>query len=280
MTTSPSNPADGLPAAARPALVTGAGRGIGRCIAVRLAAAGHSVALTARSADQLEKTAELIGRSGGRAEVLPADATDAAAVAEVVRAASERLGSISILINNAGYAGPLRPFWETELAQWRQTVETNILGPVHFLHAVLPGMMQRGAGHVVNINSLQASDPAGSPLPYGVSKAALARLTDGLARQLADTGVVVFDLSPGLVRTAMTADRPDLAELPDSVWASPENAADQALELVSGLYDMLSGRFVRATDDLAALCTRVVRNPEARLLRLTDKGVAEKDEAV
>ena len=262
------------PAARRTALITGAGRGIGREIAIWLAKAGHPVGLTARSADQLEETAADIGGFGATAVAVPGDITDPRDVARIHAAVVSALGPVEILVNNAGYAGPLRPFLELDEQQWRTTLTTNVLGPVFCTQAVLPSMLERGRGHIVNVNSLQGSNPAGSPLSYGVSKAAVMRLTDGLAAQLDGTGVIVFDLSPGLVRTQMTAGREDLERLPDSAWLPPDAAAHQLVRLISGGYDELHGRFVRATDDLGALLERVRNDPDARRMRLASLPVA------
>jgi 3-oxoacyl-[acyl-carrier protein] reductase len=263
------------PGTDRVALVTGAGRGIGRAIAVRLGQDGYAVGLTARSETQLDETAKLVEDAGGRPVAVVADVTDPADVTRVCDHVVERLGEVDVLVNNAAYAGPMRPFWDMDAAQWRSALETNILGPVYFLQALLPVMMRRHHGYVININSLQGSNPHGSPLAYAVSKAGLIRLTDGLASQLADSGVVVFDLSPGLVRTEMTAGRPDLDALPESAWALATDAAEQVSALISGRYRSLHGRFIRATDDLDGLCTLVKEDPGARLLRLTRREVVD-----
>lgn len=255
------------------ALVTGAGRGIGREIARKLASAGFAVALTARSEDQIEETAALIRAAGGRALAVPADVLDAQEVAAVCTTVAEALGPVDVLVNNAGISGEMRPFLDTAPADWWRVLETNLRAPALFSRQVLPAMVARGSGHVVNINSLQGSDGAGSPPAYGVSKAALMRFTDSLAAELAGTGVTVVDLSPGLVRTAMTRDRADLAAVPDEKWQPPQKAAEQVLALVSGGYEELHGRFVHATDDLAELLVRVRENTAAgdgdlRVLRL------------
>ena len=114
---------------------------------------------------------------------------------------------------------------------------------------------------------------SGSPPAYGVSKAALMRFTDSLAAELRGTGVMVVDLSPGLVRTSMTADRADLGRVPAEVWQPPEKAAGLVLALVSGGYEELHGRFVHVTDDLDQLVARVREDRDAgpgdlRVLRL------------
>jgi NAD(P)-dependent dehydrogenase (short-subunit alcohol dehydrogenase family)/SAM-dependent methyltransferase len=261
----------------RVVLVTGAGRGIGRACALAFARAGYAVGLTARTPEQLDRTRAQVAETGARACAVPADVTDPADVDRLREQVVRTLGEIDVLLNNAAYAGPMQPFWDTEPDQWRQALMTNVVGPVLLMRAVLSSMRKRGHGHVINMNSLQGSDPSGSPLPYGVSKAALMRLTDGLAGQLAGSGVVVVDLSPGLVRTAMTAGRPDLDALPESAWAQPDAAARQAVALASGRYDGLTGRFVRAADDLDALAARVAGDPDARILRLVAREVAREE---
>lgn len=258
----------------RVALITGSGRGIGRACAVRMAREGFAIGLTARSADQLGETEKAIRDIGGRAFRAEGDITDPADVGRVCDLVTGALGPVDVVVNNAAYPGPMKPFLEIPEPEWVRVLHTNVLGPVHVLRALLPGMLARGRGYIINVNSLQGSDPAGSPLPYGVSKAALMRLTDGLAGQLAGSGVIVMDLSPGLVRTAMTSGRPDLDRLDPSAWAGPQDAAEQLVRLVSGRYDRLHGRFVRAADDLDRLCARLDAQPDARILRLVAKDTA------
>jgi len=192
------------------ALVTGAGRGIGRAIAVRLAEEGYAVGITARSVDQLEETADLVRRAGGRVAIAPGDVTDFGDVTKVCRAISDALGPVDVLVNNAGYAGLPEPFAEIDPDDWWRVVETNVRGPVNFSRALLPDMVRRKRGYVVNVNSMQGSKVLGASIAYGASKAALMRFTDALATEIADSAVVVVDLSPSLVRTTMTANRPDL----------------------------------------------------------------------
>ncbi|HUC24735.1 MAG TPA: SDR family oxidoreductase [Streptosporangiaceae bacterium] len=261
-------------AGGRVVLITGAGRGIGRACALAFAEAGYAVGIAARTQEEIHQTLRLVQDIGSRACAVAADVTDPDGAEALVCRVTDDLGPVDVLVNNAAYAGTMQPFWATGLEQWWQCLATNVIGPVNLIRAVLPSMRERERGHIINMNSLQGSDPAGSPLPYGVSKAALMRLTDGLAGQLTDSGVIVADLSPGLVRTAMTAGRPDLDALPAQAWAPPEAAARQAVALASGRYDGLHGRFVRASDDLEALSARVRKEPDARVLRLIGREVA------
>ena len=143
------------------AIITGGGRGIGRAIARAFAAAGASVAITARSEDQLAETVSLIEQQGGRAFAHAADVTDRFA-AELFVAETERLlGKVDLLVNNAGVAGPIGPLWENEPDERRRSFGVNVEGPFLYARAVLPGMVARGRGHV--INSPAASRCAGTP---------------------------------------------------------------------------------------------------------------------
>jgi NAD(P)-dependent dehydrogenase (short-subunit alcohol dehydrogenase family) len=248
------------------ALVTGAGRGIGRAIAIRLAAEGYAVGLTARGEEELRQTAALISQTAGTAVVAAGDVTNDTDVQYVYKRIGEQLGPVHVLVNNAGYASRPMPFTDIDPDDWWRVVETNLKGPVLFSRVALPAMLATGRGYIVNINSLQGSKVSGASIAYGVSKAGLMRFTDALAAEVADSGVVVLDVSPGLVRTTMTQNRPDLDQLPAAAWSPPEKAAEKVAALVSGRYDALSGRFVHLTDDLDELLGRL--DADARVLRM------------
>ncbi len=143
--------------------------------------------------------------------------------------------------------------------------------------ATLPGMVARGRGHIVNINSRAATwdDPGQSSVAYSVSKAALARFTSAVAAEVRGSGVVVVDLSPGMVRTGMTASRADLAALPEQAFLPASAAADKVVALASGRYDVLHGRFVHARDDLDELVRRLEAHPDSRTLTLAPTGAED-----
>ncbi|HEX6472479.1 MAG TPA: SDR family oxidoreductase [Streptosporangiaceae bacterium] len=255
-------------------LVTGAGRGIGREIAVRLGAAGHRLGLTSRTEGELAETARLVTESGGAAIMVTGDVADPGDVDRVCRTVEDAFGPIEALINNAGYLGAWESFLDADLDTWWRVIETNLRGPVLFLRRVLPSMVEHGRGRVININSKAAfrTDLRGSPSPYGVSKAALLRLSAVLTAELEGTGVTVIDFSPGMVRTAMTAQRPDADKLPADAWTPASAAAEHVEALLSGRYDAFNGRFVHAVDDLDDLLRRVDGNPRARTLGLVPAG--------
>jgi NAD(P)-dependent dehydrogenase (short-subunit alcohol dehydrogenase family) len=258
-------------------LITGAGRGIGREIAVGLGAAGHRLGLTSRTGPELTETADLVTAAGGAVVVATGDVTRPADVDRVCRTVEERFGPIEALVNNAGFLGDLDPFLNTDLETWWRVLEINLRGPALFLRRLLPSMVERGRGRVININSKAAfkTDPRGAGSAYGVSKTALLRLSDVLTTELAGTGVVVIDLSPGMVRTAMTARRPDADRLPPESWTPAAAAAGHVEALLSGRYDVLNGHFVHVLDDLDDLAARVRADPQARTLHVAPSHPAD-----
>jgi len=195
--------------ACRTALITGAGRGIGRAIALGLAGAGARVVLLARTAGQLDETRALLRGQGvpaGRISVVPADLADeeyrGRAVATVLAA-----GHVDILVNNAATVEPLGPTIGIAATDLRLAFEVNVVAPAGLTAAVLPGMLDAGWGRVVNVSSGIAAHPAGmvGGNAYATTKAAVEAHTVNLAAELAGTGVTVNAYRPGGVDTAMQA---------------------------------------------------------------------------
>ena len=266
------------------ALVTGASRGLGRGFAHALANAGASVALVARSTAGLEETATLIMRDGGRVLPMPCDVMDQASVRTTVDATIRKLGPIDILVNNAGIAGPTGPDWELDPAEWWRVMEVNVLGQFYFAHAVLPGMVARGSGRVVNVSSGAAGFASPGYSGYCASKAALTMWTECLAGEVAEHGVAVLAYRPGLVRTDMseyTASRSDknnrIVNVVQQAFAEGtdtplDKAVEQFMFLASGRADVLSGRQIGVYDDPDQLLARV-REVEERglyVIRIRD----------
>ena len=235
------------------ALVTGGGRGIGASIARELADAGMRVAVTGRTAGQVEAVASEIGGLALIGDVARADEVDT-----WVRRVGDELGPIDVLVNNAGIEGAVGPLWEQDPDDWWHVFEVNVLGAMLCCRAVLPDMVARGSGRIVNVGS------GGSYLPvqagsialgtaYGPSKAALGRFGELLAAQVWDLGVRVFVISPGLVRTSMT----ERTFGDDAPWTPPELAPQLVRVLASGRADALAGRYLHAEhDDVEALIRR------------------------
>ncbi len=247
-----------MTSASRVALVTGASQGIGRVVACELAASGFRVAAAARSLEHLQ---ELEAQTG--AVALPLDVTDRRAVADAITRVESELGPIDLLVNNAGVSGPGGMSWEMDDEEWWKVVEVNVKGTFLCSSGVLPSMVARGAGRIVNVSSNAAffrieDDFAGViGSAYMAGKAAVIRLTEALAAEARPSGVHVFAISPGTVKTDMTAsifagnwDDPDF-------WSPPELAAELVGFIASGALDALSGRYIHAAaDDWRTLADR------------------------
>ena len=246
------------------ALITGGGRGIGRAIAEELAAAGAAVAVLARSADELNETVRRIASRGHKAVAYSADVTDASAVRKTVETVEATLGSIDVLVNNAGTPKPLLPFVETEPEEWWQGMQVNMLGPVICTRFVLPAMVSRRRGRIINISSGGGTYAIPYFSSYVCSKTALIRFTECLAIECEPYGISVFSISPGTVKTAMAEYSLNSPEgkkwLPwfrrffdEGATVPPERPAKLVAQLASGIADKLSGRFLSIYDDIENL---------------------------
>ncbi|MBV2155697.1 SDR family NAD(P)-dependent oxidoreductase [Kitasatospora sp. SUK 42] len=252
------------------ALITGGGRGIGREIAIGLAAEGMSVGLIGRTHETLTDTLKECAKHGARGVAVTADVTRPGSVREAVRLVERDLGPIDLLINNAGLVDRAEvPIWETDPTQWWQVVETNLRGPYNLLRYALPGMVSRRRGRVVNLNSGFALRPDGNYTAYATSKGALLQLSDNMADSLARHGIVVLDISPGAVATDMTAGMPMFKGT--TAWGSIPYMVAVTVDVARGRFDALHGRFIHAgRDDLEELVNRAdaIREADARTLRL------------
>lgn len=251
----------------RTALVTGAGRGIGRGIALGLAQAGYTVGLVGRTRAHLDAVAEEIG---GDVCVAAADLIDATAVLDAVARVEEELGGIGLLVNNAGVIERAEvPFVEDDVEDAWRVIEANVRGPLLVTHAVLPGMLARGDGRVLNLNSGAGHRAMTAYTGYAISKGALARFTTQLDAQYRDQGIRVLDLAPGHVETAMTTSM--AMHEGRTEWTPVEAVAELVRAFGDGELDALSGRFVRAgTDTVESLLAALpqILATDARTLRL------------
>jgi NAD(P)-dependent dehydrogenase (short-subunit alcohol dehydrogenase family) len=255
------------------ALVTGAGRGIGRLLAQRLADSGYVTGLVARSDHELDETARLIERSGGRAVTFRADVRDERAAADIARQLELEVGPIDLLVNNAGVLGPIGPAWEVGLNEWWETLQINLFGTLVYTQMILPGMVGRGRGRIINVTSRAGAYRWPIVSAYSVSKAAVIKLTENLAHEVVRHGVSVFSIHPGLLPIGLAESAFDPTAQPDSAqarimaWArqemaegrgaNPHCAIDQLMRLASGRYDALSGRHVSVHDDLDQVMARI-----------------------
>ncbi len=217
------------------ALVTGASSGIGRALAVRLAREGYSVGLAARREEALQEVKEEIQAGGGKCRVLVCDVTDPELVRRAARSCQESLGPVDLLVANAGLSEG------TEVHglvadDVERLLRVNFLGAVYAVEAVLPGMLERGKGHLVAVSSLAGFGGLPKMAAYGASKAALRVFFDGLRLDLKNDGIDVTVISPGYVRASGTSKyvrkRPFLVEIDDAVERIYGAIADRRPSLV------------------------------------------------
>ncbi len=243
------------------ALVTGGGRGIGRAIALALAAAGADVALLARSEGELRETAVQIGALGREALVCAADL----AVAGEVDAALDQIlaawNGIDILVNNAGIQGPIGKMHEVPVADWWKVVEVNLGGCFLSTRRVLPGMVERRYGKIINLSGGGAVSARPFFSAYSASKAAVVRLTETLAAEVSEYNIDVNAIAPGAVNTRMLDERLAVGQEAGSAeleadkkllqdgGTDPQRPAALVVYLASPRSDGLSGRLLAAVWD-------------------------------
>lgn len=250
------------------ALVTGASRGIGRAIALHLAAAGAAVVLVARAKDRLDSVAREISDQGGETAVFCADVTERTGVEAAVAAATAQLGPISILVNNAGRAKPYGPIGAVDPDAWWQTQAIHVRGALLFMHAVIPSMQARSGGRIINVASRGGVEVAPMLSAYCVAKAAQIRLTEHVDAEGRAHGIRAFAIQPGTIITDMAHDSmadpeaqkwaPFLVDhlkaiLDEDPAAGLQRVGEFAVALASGRFDILSGRYLDIAWDLDAL---------------------------
>jgi len=243
------------------AIVTGGGRGIGRAIAQRLAQAGATTILVARSTAELQSAVSHIKNTGGQATYVRADVTDHTDVERMVGNVLAEFGSINLLVNSAGDPGPIAPVWEMDIDRWWYCMEVNLRGPFLCAKAVLPQMIKQGCGRIVNIASASGLEPLAYDSAYVTSKSALLRLTENIAMETKTYGISIFSVDPGTVRTAMTEKVLQSVEM--RTWmpwlqdifdqgndVPPERVAQLVRDLASGKADVLSGCLISIWDNI------------------------------
>ena len=235
---------------------------------VEKARAGTRVGVVARSEEQLAETVRGVTEAGGDALAIVADVADPASVERMAREAERTLGPVDLLVNNAGTMGPLGPIWEADPGDWWHSIEVNLRGPYLCSRALLPGMVERRRGRIINVSTSAATVAVAHMGAYVIAKTALIRFSENLAAELLNSGVSVFAISPGTVRTAMSEHLleseagkkwlPWFRKLFDRGRDVPaEKPAQLVVQLASGRADALSGRFIDVSDDLAKLLERL-----------------------
>ncbi|MCF4123275.1 SDR family oxidoreductase [Antribacter sp. KLBMP9083] len=266
--------------AARTALVTGASRGIGRAVALGLARAGLDVALLARDEARLAEVADEIRALGRAAVVLTADVTSPQEVSAAVGRAEAELGSIDLLVNNAGRVEAEGPLWEADPDEWWGVIETNVRGPFLLSRAVVPGMIARGGGRVVELASGASTHDMAVASAYNASKTALLRLGAHLHDAGYGLGLRSFEVAPGVVATDMTAGMHMHAGRAE--WTPVERTVDMVAAVARGDLDACSGWYIRVTHDTPESLLALARaaggqgaSATARRLRVLPAGVAD-----
>lgn len=279
------------PLAGKTALVTGASRGLGEAIAIRLARDGASVALAARDAAELARATDAARAAGTlqsqRFVSLLAELSDIAQVDSLVVSCERELGGVDILVNNAAVQGPIGVLEGCDFSAWRRSFDVNLFAPARLCQLVIPMMRRRGGGKIVNVSGGGAASPRRDFSAYAAAKCALVRLTETLAEELAEARIDVNAIAPGAMNTRMLEEvlsagpRGAVREYGDALkrsqsgGASPARAADLVALLASPACDGISGRLISAIWDeweqLPALREQLAGGDLFTLRRVTKK---------
>ncbi len=273
------------------ALITGGGRGLGAAVAHAFAGAGSNLVLVSRTAREVDSVASACHALGVEALALTADVSRPEDVAHAVRATEKTFGRVDVLVNAAGIYGPIGPLVENDLHAWREAIAVNLLGTVYSIQAVLPGMIARGKGVVINF----AGGGAVAPFPrfsaYSTSKAAVVRLTETIAEEVREQGIRVNAIAPGAVNTRMLDEALAAGERAGREFyrksleqkanggTPPERAAELAVFLASPEGRGITGRLISAVWDdwrgLAGRSQELARSAMYTLRRIDGRNFTE-----
>jgi len=198
------------------AIVTGGGRGIGEAIALAFAREGARLAIASRTQTELDQVAGTIQELGGQVQAIRTDVSDRHDATRLIEAALTAYGQIDILVNAAGVYGPIGPMWDVDMDEWIRAIQINLFGTLICCHAVLPHMIERRQGKIVNFSGGGATSPLPRFTAYSVSKTAIVRLTETLAEEVKEFNIQVNAVAPGAVDT----------RLQNQVLAADERAGD------------------------------------------------------
>ena len=253
------------------AVITGAGRGIGRAIALAYAREGAKLALAARSESELRETASAVSELGAEAIAVRTDVTDQEDTERLAQRVVEQFGRIDVLVNNAGISGPIGPMEGNDIADWVNTINVNLTGTFLVCRAVIPVMLGQAGGKIINLSGAGATNAWSNMSAYCSSKAAVVRLTEVLAQELDGKGITVNALGPGSVHTSMWDKMTDQAaeagadfihqlglRVTSGGGASIDECAELAVWLASDDSGALTGRLISAsTDDFRGLPPKI-----------------------
>jgi NAD(P)-dependent dehydrogenase (short-subunit alcohol dehydrogenase family) len=255
-------------------LVTGASYGLGEATARKLADAGATTLLVARSADKLDELVSAVAERSGQAIAYPADLSDESAVEHLVERLNEEHGALDIVVNNAGKSirRPLHQQYDRP-HDFERTIDVNYLGPIRLLLGLIPPMRQRGRGHIVNISSIGVRVPPGPRWgAYQASKGAFDTWLRSVAPELHNDGVLVTSVYMGLIRTRMVEPTPSLRKAPG---LSAEQAADIVAKAIIEQPPTIGPWWAWPAEVSAAL----LRGPIDRAAQLWVRYTAESDDA-
>ena len=213
------------PLAGKVSIVTGASRGIGKAISILLAQSGSRVVLAARSEPQLKSVSEEISGQNGEALVIPTDLTVDKEMERLVQQTLKEWGSVDVLINNAGL-GKLAPVVKAKVSDWDETFRVNLRAPMFLSKLVLPTMMERGEGSIINISSVSGKSGQANGSAYSASKFGLMGFTQSLYEEVREYGIRVAAICPGFVDTPLV---PQMRRLDRSKMIRPEDIAQTVL---------------------------------------------------
>ncbi|MCL4850012.1 MAG: SDR family oxidoreductase [Bryobacteraceae bacterium] len=242
-------------------LITGAGRGIGKRLALGFAAHGARVGLLARSKPELDLVNLEIEHAGGVALRIRADVRDLEQMTAAVERVKTHFGGVHVLICAAAIQGPIGPFLENPVKQWTETVETNLIGVMNSCRAVLPRMIERRSGKIIVLSGGGATKPRPFFSAYAASKAAVVRFIETLAEEVREHNIQVNSMSPGGTYTHMTdeilragdsagwKDRDDAVKVRLTGGVGPEQQLALAIFLASEKSNHISGKLIHVSDN-------------------------------
>lgn len=210
------------------ALITGAGRGIGEACALQLARGGAQIIVNDLKAENLQEICQKLDQMNAAYLVCPCDVADEAAVRAMVAKAIETFGKIDILVNNAGiFRAHYQPFKDQISAYWKQKIEINILGTMYCTHAVMPGMMERRYGRIINVSSVAGVYGLRNMVDYSMTKGAVIAFTKALAKELGPSNITVNAVAPGNIST--------YSELPELSFLGRSGTAEECANVITFL---------------------------------------------
>lgn len=210
------------------ALITGAGRGIGEACALQLARGGAQIIVNDLKAENLQEICQKLDQMNAAYLACPCDVADEAAVRAMVAKAIETFGKIDILVNNAGiFRAHYQPFKDQISAYWKQKIEINILGTMYCSHAVMPGMMERRYGRIINVSSVAGVYGLRNMVDYSMTKGAVIAFTKALAKELGPSNITVNAVAPGNIST--------YSELPELSFLGRSGTAEECANVITFL---------------------------------------------